>query len=273
MPEINNTASTTYSFAGSGTSQTITSNTLPVNLNTTAGLSLTKSATPMTFSAGDIITYTINITNTSSSYLNGVRIIDNLGSGNLAYVLGSGRLSTSSSSYPVTPIATTPLTFTLQELASGQTMTLTYQAQVIFNLPGTVSAITNNVEGIGYTATGTINGFANETIQKKTESDFSITKSASDYDVYQNQVFDYFIVLENNTDTVANVSFINDNLPSNFNLAAVSLQIGTNPITQLSTSDYSLREGNSLTVPSATGSAITVPANSKTILTLTGSFS
>ena len=163
---INNSASTVYNFNG-GASEIATSNVLPINFQSSSGLTITKTATPTTFSAGDIITYTIKITNNSGSYLTGVRIIDNLGNGNLAYVLSSASLTAGSTTYPVNPVSTSPLTFTLQQLNVGATMTLTYKSQVIFNLPPTVSMITNTVQGIGYTSSGTITGFANTTIQKK----------------------------------------------------------------------------------------------------------
>ena len=175
---INNSASTVYTLGGEPSS-TATSNVLPINYTSTGGLVLTKTSDKNTFSAGEIITYTVTITNSSSSYLNGVRIIDNLGGNNMAYVLSSASLSTSSGSYPVNPISTNPLTFTLQQLAVGATMTLTYKAQVFFNLPSTVSLITNTVQGIGYPYSGTITAYANNTIQKKTESEFSITKSSN----------------------------------------------------------------------------------------------
>lgn len=272
LQTINNSASTVYNFDGS-TSNTATSNVLPINLETSGGLTLTKTASPETFSAGDIITYTVTITNSSASYLNGVRIIDNLGGGNLAYVVSSAKLSTGSSSYSVTPIATSPLTFTLQQLASGATMTLTYKAQVIFNLPSTVSLITNTVQGIGYPYSGTITGYANNTIEKKTESSFSITKSSSVSDVASNQSFNYYITLTNNTSDVANITSITDTLPTNYNLTAVILKIGTGSATTLSSSDYTLSSGNQLVVPSSSGPTITVPANGSTILTLTGNFS
>lgn len=272
MPEINNSASTNYVFEGSSETLSAVSNTLPINFVNTSGLSITKSANPTTFSAGDIISYTINITNSSSKFLNGVRIIDNIGGGNLAYVIGSARLTVGSNTYPVNPVATNPLTFTLQQLGVGATMTLTYRCQVIFNLPSSVSLITNNVEGIGYTATGTVTGFANSTIEKKTESEFSITKSSNVTDVSPNQNFNYYLTLTNNTSTPVNVFSVTDNLPANFNLVSVSLRIGNGPNVTLNASDYTLSNANVFVLPSTTGPIITVPANSSTLITITGNF-
>lgn len=269
---INNNASVVYTLEGASSSTAI-SNVLPINYTASGGLTLTKTSDKTTFSAGEIITYTVSITNSSSSYLNGVRIIDNLGGNNLAYVLSSATLTTSSGSYPVTPIATNPLTFTLQQLASGASMTLTYKAQVIFNLPTTVSVITNTVQGIGYPYSGTITGYANNSIQKKTESGFFITKSSSLTDVSTNQTFNYYITLTNNTSSLATITSISDNLPSNFNLTASSIKIGSGAVTSLLATDYTISASNELVVSSVGGADITVPANSTTILTLTGNFS
>ena len=269
---INNSASTVYTLGGEPSS-TATSNVLPINYTSSGGLILTKTSDKNTFSAGDIITYTITIKNNSSSYLNGVRIIDNLGGNNLAYVLSSASLSTGSGSYPVNPISTNPLTFTLQQLAVGATMTLTYKAQVFFNLPPTVSLITNTVQGIGYPYSGTITAYANNTIQKKTESDFSITKSSNLTDVSSGQSFNYYITLKNNTSSAASISSITDDLPNNYNLTSARIKIGNNPAVTLIGTDYTLSPNNLLNVTSVGGSNITVPANSSTILTLTGNFS
>ena len=266
---INNSANTTYSFSGSSDTFSASSNILPINLASSSGLIITKTASPETFVAGDIINYTITITNSSANYLNGVRIIDNLGGGNLAYVLSSATLQ-STSTYPVTPVSTNPLTFTLQQLPVGSTMTLRYKAQVIFNLPPSVSMITNNVEGIGYTASGTITGFANSTIERRNSSEFSITKTANVTDVNPRQTFNYYITLSNNTSTDASPVSITDNLPANFTLISAGLKIGSGPVTQLLATDYTLSSSNVFSLPSSTGPVVSVPANGTTIVTLTG---
>ena len=269
---ITNQGSTTYQFAGSTDTLTTTSNTNEVVLEDFQGLSITKNSNVSEFSAGEIITYTIRITNNSSQFLNGVRIIDNLGNGTLAYVLGSARLTTSTETYPVTPISTNPLTFTLQQLNVGATMTLTYNTQVIFNLPSTVQTITNTVQGIGYTSTGTITGFASNTIQKKTNDAFVISKSSSQTNVLPNQIFSYSLTLTNGTDTTATISSISDQLPSNFVVTSVQLRIGNTSVIELSSSDYTINGTNLITIPSITGPSITVPANGITVVTINGYF-
>jgi len=270
---ITNDAEATYQFDGSSDTLSTMSNINSIVLQDNTGLTLTKVASPTEFLAGDIITYTITITNNSSKFLNGVRIIDNLGGGNLAYVLGSGRLTIGSLTYAVNPIATNPLTFTLQQLGVGATMTLTYRAQVIFNLPNSVASITNTIQGIGYTSTGTITGGTSATIQKKNSVSISLAKSSSTSSVFENVPFDYFLLLTNNNNVQATVENIVDQLPTNFVLQSVRLRIGNGAETTLNATDYTLTTGNLFTIPSASGPTITVPANGTTRVTITGYFS
>ena len=272
MPStINNDATTTYQFAGSGETGITTSNENSIVLEDSQGLLITKTASPTNFRAGSIITYTVKITNSSGHYLSGVRIIDNLGGGNLAYVVGSGSL-TSTTTYAVSPVATNPLTFTLQQLNAGQSMTLTYKAQVIFNLPSSVSSITNTVQGIGYTSTGTINGFASATISRPNSVSVSSTKSASLSEVFPRQPFSYFITLRNNSGTMATALSTTDQLPANFNLTSVQLRIGSGANVTLNATDYELSSSNLLTIPSASGPIVTIPAGGTSVITINGYF-
>ena len=268
---INNEATTSYQFVGSSNTGTVTSNNHSVVLLDNQGLNITKTATPTTFTPGEIITYTITITNSTGSYLSGVRVIDNLGMGRLAYVVGSGSV-TSTSTYAVSPVATSPLTFTLQQLNVGQSMTLTYRAQVIFNLPPTVSTITTTVRAIGYTSTGTVEGFSSSTIVRESLTTISSTKSSSDNEILPRQPFSYYIRLANGTDTNATATETIDNLPDNFVLTSVELKIGDGQTQTLNATDYEVLSGNVVTVPSLTGPIVTVPAGSVTVITINGYF-
>ena len=270
MPStITNEATTTYQFDGSTEINTVSSNQNVVILQDNTGLVISKTGTPNTFLAGDIITYTVEITNASASFLNGVRIIDNIGGGNLAYVVGSASLTVGTLTYPVTPVATNPLTFTLQQLNVGQSMRLTYRMQVIFNLPSDVESITNSVRGIGYTSTGTIEGADSFTIQKKTNEGVTLTKTASVTDVLPSVNFSYFLTIENNTTTGARALAITDQLPTNFVVTSVELE-NLGGTTTLDPSDYTLTPGNQLTVPSAIGPVVLIPAGGSVTITING---
>ena len=267
---VTNQTTAEYVLDGSSEILNAQSNEHDVVLQDIQGITLIKTSNTNTFNAGQIITYTVQITNNSSQFFNGVRIIDNLGGGNLAYVVGSASLTVGSLTYPVTPVATNPLTFTLQELNVGGTMTLRYNCQVIFNLPATVNNITNTVQGIGYTSTGTVTGFASRTITRTPSSNLTLTKGSTLTSVLPNQVFSYILTFTNNTTGIISLSSVTDQLPSNFVITNISYRIGNGSTTSLTSSDYTLTGTNFLTIPSGTGPNISVPANSSTIITITG---
>ena len=267
---VTNSTSTEYQFSGSSDVLTAQSNVHDVILQDPTGITLSKTSNTNSFVVGQIITYTVEITNNSSQFFNGVRIIDNLGGGNLAYVLGSATLTVGSLTYPVTPISTNPLTFTLQELNVGSTMILRYNCQVIFNLPSSVNNITNTVQGIGYTSTGTITGFATNTISRNSSQELEISKGSTLSSVLPNQVFSYLITITNNTSTSATLNTVTDQLPGNFVITNISVKVGTNPTINLSESDYVLSSTNNLTIPSPIGPTLTVPSNGETLITITG---
>lgn len=273
MATITNQGSASYQFENSGEIMTVSSNENQLTLNNSTGLTITKTSSPDTFLPGDIITYTVQITNNSNQYLTGVRIIDNLANNNLAYVLGSGKLTVGTLTYPVAPISTNPLTFTLQQLNVGQSMTLTYDAQVIFNLPSSIQSLTNTVEGIGYTSTGTINGFDNNTIQKKTNGDVTLSKSASRDSVFPMQNLDYNLTISNGTTSNIFSTVLRDRLPSNFVVTAVCLRTSDGTNIQLSPSDYTIDSTNFITISSFNGSNIMVPSGSIATATISGYFS
>lgn len=268
---INNDASASYQFVGSSNTGNVTSNTLSIELLDSQGLNVVKTANPSTFTSGEIVTYTITITNSTGSFLSGVRVIDNLGMGNLSYVVGSASV-TSTTTYAVSPVATNPLTFTLQQLNVGQSMTLTYRAQVNFNLPSSVGSITNTVRAIGYTSTGTVQGFSSDTISREVSESILISKSSNVTEVLPRQPLSYFVTLTNGTETNATATEIVDSLPQNFVLTSVELKIGNNPNQTLNGTDYEISSANVLTVPSLTGPIVTIPAGGVSVLTINGYF-
>ena len=149
-------------------------------------------------------------------------------------------------------------------------MTLTYKAQVVFNLPTTITEITNSVEGIGYTSSGTVTGFTNSTITRNSTSTVEIAKSASASTVVPNQSFTYFLTISNGESEEVTVSNITDQLPSAFTVTSLKMKVGTATETTLVSSDYTLSPSKELVVTKVNGSSITVPANGTTVLSITG---
>ncbi len=272
MSTINNEASATYTFAGDASQFTSNSNISSINLEALSGLTVTKVPNPTSFVAGEIVTYTLTISNTSGNFLTGVRVVDDLGGGNLAYVVGSANLKTLSTSYPVTPSATSPLTFVLQELNVGQTMTLTYKAQVIFSLPSSVSTITNSAKVTGYTASGTVEGSATSLINKRTSMSLAIAKTSSVLTVTPNQSFDYILTINNPSIATSTIVNIVDQLASSYVLSGITIKIGSGSAISLVPSDYTFTSGKLLTITSLSGSPMVIPASTSAIVTINGYF-
>ncbi len=272
MATITNQATCEYHILGESETNTAESNVNEITLQAAGRLDLVKIAAPTQFVAGDIINYSVKITNNSTTYLSGVRIIDNLGGGNLAYVVGSGRVTANGSSYAVNPVATNPLTFTLQQLNIGQTITLVYKCQVIFNLPSTVTSITNQVQGIGYTSTGTITGNASSTITRRINTSLTMTKTASLTNVQPGQNFDYRLTFTNPSDDIYQLAGVADQLPNGFVLNSITSKEGSSSPVTLTSSDYTLSSGNLLAIVTAAGSPIYVPSHGSTLITINGHF-
>ena len=269
-----NKATVNYKFSGSTNTYTNNSNVSTVELKAENGISITKTSQSTTFVPGGTINYVVTIKNTGTSWFSGVRIIDNLSdAGYLTYVSGSALLYYNSQYVAPEIASTNPLIFTLSPLSSGQTMILSYTCKVPSNISSTVNSITNSVEGIGYTYNAKVTGYSSYTVTRSSVANLTITKSASSTSVSPGEIYNYTLTLSNQGTTMANVSSLVDELPSNFTISSIKLKIGSGSTTTLSNSDYILDSNNKLTIPSGTGPSITVPANGTTVVTITGSLS
>ena len=278
MANIMNTATVNFSFAGSTEDYSETSNITTINVREENGLLIEKTAQVSTYAPGSIITYVLDIENTGTNNFTGVRITDDLsGQGYLYYVLGSAILYYNGEAQSPQIVSTDPLVFTLPPLASGESMVLSYSAQVSFSLPQSINYITNTANGIGYTTSGEVGGSGSAIIHRSEAANLSITKSSSENQVNVGESFNYYITLNNSGDTVANVNSITDSFQEYFVINTVSLKIGSGPNTTLLNTDYTIDSTNTLTVPSNSGPTITVPAassggNGTTVITVNGYF-
>ncbi|MBQ7466886.1 MAG: DUF11 domain-containing protein [Clostridia bacterium] len=278
MAEIMNNATVNFTFSGSSEEFSETSNTTTVTLNNGGNLSITKTAQQDTYVPGGTVTYIVTITNNGPYWFSGVRLTDDLsGNGYLTYVNGSALLYINGQALSPQIASTSPLVFTLSPLSVGESMVLTYTCRVPLNIAPNVDSITNTASGIGYTFDSTAEDSDSVTITRSESANLSINKTSSESNVNVGQTFSYFITLTNSGNSVANVSSIVDDFPSNFQISSVSLKIGSGPNNLLNSSDYTISPSNVLTVPSATGPSITVPAvsggtNGTTVLTITGNF-
>lgn len=126
---LNNTANLTYTPPG-GISPTTTSASGSTTVQPSpASLSGSKSASPASIPPGGIVTYTVNATNTGGQGTTAFNIADALPTG-LTYVPNSATaiIGSASSDVSVTGTTTAPIFTTAQQLAPGQSATLTFQA-------------------------------------------------------------------------------------------------------------------------------------------------
>lgn len=271
--QVSNQASVNYTFSGSPTSITESSNVNIITLLDQNSLTLNKYTQDTTFTPGGTVTYFVDITNTGTQYFTGVRIVDDLPN-YLTYIPGTAILYINGQALAAQVASTNPLTFTLSPLAGGNSMILSYVVRVSASIPSSVTSLTNTANGIGYAAMGEATDSSSTTITRSSSANLTITKTASTSQVNYNEVFSYTITLTNSGLTNAEVNNIIDQLPTNFNISSITLKIGNNQTT-LSPSEYVITSTNELTIPSATGPTIIVPASSSSgdgtaVVTITG---
>lgn len=173
----------------------------------------TKTATPSTYRAGEVVTYIVTLLNGGASPVSGLTVTDDLGayaSGGqtlvpLDYIDGSARYFTNGVPQADPAVETqNGLVISGLDIPAGGNATLVYRARINGFAPlGAESEITNTatVTGSGIVTPVT----ASETITSEDSAELSITKSVTPSTVTENGRLTYTFVIENNgnTDAVA----------------------------------------------------------------------
>ena len=243
-------------------------------------ISATKTATPSTYRAGDVITYVVTLLNGGTAAVNGLTVTDDLG----AYVSGEQTLVPldyigDSVRYfangvpQANPTAEggAPLVISGLNVPAGGNATLVYRARANGYAPlGTESEITNTVN---VTGTGIVNPVtATETINSEDSAELSITKSVTPATVTENGQLTYTFVIENsgNTEAVATDNLV---VTDTFNPILSSLAVTFEGETWTEGENYTYNEttgefatvAGQITVPAATystdasGAVTTIP--------------
>ena len=278
MAETTNQAIANYSFSGSTEINSSTSNVSYVTLNDEGSIRISKTSDSTTFVPGSTVTFYVTITNTGSLFFSGVRLTDDLtGTGYLTYIPGSAKLYINGQWLSAQVVSTNPLVCTLSQLSPSASYVLMYSCNVSSQIPASVTSLTNRATGIGYTFNSTVTNSDSLTLTRASATDLVVTKTASSSSVNMGESFNYIIELVNQNNLQANISSLTDQLPENFTLSRITIQIGNGSVVVLRTGDYTLSTTNLLTLPAGTGPVITVPGNNsgesnKTIITLSGYF-
>jgi len=278
MAEILNSANVSYTFAGAGSSTEVSSNVTQTNVTYSSSIEITKMALSSGFVPGENLSFMLRITNTGSDSLTNIVVTDNLGVGSdpsrqeivpLEYVVGSAAISDDNAPWtPISPTSTSPLTFNINNMESGEVVEITYTAQVLGSF--SASTITNTAsvtaEGVG----GEVADSAESTVSEASYAHLVVEKEGSSDDISTGEPFTYTITITNSGNIDATGIVVTDYIPSDFLLESVEMiQNGTTtPLTPVT--DYTLQDGL-LTIP-ASGSSLSFvisPAGSSTNESLT----
>ncbi len=265
---LNNQASIRYNYSGAGTG-TAVSNTVTTNLLDRYTLAATKTPLSSTFRPGENVTYVIRVENNGSGDLYNVTIADDLGGGAdtpLVYNPASLRAYVDSIPVTISPVVQGgTLTAVLPApLPAGTAAILVYTAQVRPDVDFTLQSITNTVavSANGGSAAGpavTVTPSPTATLLRDSYAEVTLYKEADKQSVMAGEPLTYTFTLTNQGNQAADSVTLTDQLPTGFSVTQVSVSAG-GATTVLAPGDYTVAADNTITIPSTTGKAITVPA-------------
>ncbi len=265
---LNNQASIRYNYSGAGTG-TAVSNTVTTNLLDRYPLAATKTPLSSTFRPGENVTYVIRVENNGSGDLYNVTIADDLGGGAdtpLVYNPASLRAYVDSIPVTISPVVQGgTLTAVLPApLPAGTAAILVYTAQVRPDVDFTLQSITNTVAvtANGGSAAGpavTVTPSPTATLLRDSYAEVTLYKEADKQSVMAGEPLTYTFTLTNQGNQAADSVTLTDQLPTGFSVTQVSVSAG-GATTVLAPGDYNVAADNTITIPSTTGKAITVPA-------------
>ncbi len=258
---LENQANISYLYDGVTSALAATSNTATTTLADACSVSVTK--TPLNAEArnGDNVSYIVRVENTGSTALTGVTLSDNLGAGTLVYAPASLRVYVNSTPVAVTPTTTVgTLAFTLPgNLQPGDIIIAVYNARV--NFTGDTSVNTVTVTGTGLNqAACQVSETATSTINAESYADLTIYKTSSAENINSGDTLSYTFTILNSGNIPATNVVLTDDLPSEFTINSVSATTNGVTTAYLPT-EYTVDTlTNTITLPNATGTEITVPA-------------
>lgn len=260
MPSIENFA--TVSYTSGGIAETKVSNVAEIALESAVGF--TKISVGSTYRDGSVVTYILTVTNSSGSAISGSTITDNLGT----YVFGTSELT------PLTYVAPAVLLINGQDVSAQLTIDTSVAGSLSFSLPSIPAGATANViynaqaneyaplalaSSITNTSTfestsGCAESTASATVTVASAANVSIIKQMSPNPVICGEAITYSIKIYNYGNTAAENVVLTDD----FNPVPANVTVSRDG-TLLLGSDYTYLDGT-LTVPSATATAVSVPA-------------
>lgn len=279
MAQITNSASASYSYGTSGSSNS-TSNTVTAELLEEYAISATKYAINQTFRPGGTVTYAVQVTNSGTSPLYAITVSDDLEATNeLTYLDGSAYIWTGETFSLITPSSTNPLTFILDNsLASGDSIFIVFSAVVSTELTEGTTTIENNaiVTGREGSSTGTeirVDPDPSATITLEDYANLEIVKTISTTQITSGDEFSFTLDITNTGNISATGIVLTDVLPDGFSVSSITETNG-GTTTALESSDYSVDTStNTLSISSVQGETISLDADAEITVVITGTIS
>lgn len=250
-----------------GTQTSIVSNMTSTDLEIVYGLEVSHGASPVTYTNGDTIVYTVVLRNTGSGTLVLPTVTVDLGGGALNYVEGSATaflyVNGDVTEYPFA-VTGGSVTFNFSEpIPAGGIVILVYSATVEEGAVDTIvsTAVGSASEGV---ATGPV--ISDSDTATITRVPLTILKSAPASASVGDTISYQFTITNNTADFIALDQLI-DQLPEQFSLTAVTFTVNGNTSPLNEGSDYTLVNGL-LTIDPA--QSFILPAGDTVIVTVTG---
>lgn len=259
MPSIENFA--TVSYTSGGITETKISNIAEISVESAVGF--TKTSLGSTYADNSVLTYILTVTNSSGSVISGSTITDNLGT----YVFGASELTPLeyvapavllingqdvSAQLGVDSSTQGSLVFTIPTIPAGATANIIYKAQVNDFAPLSLNSTivnTSTFESNSECADTT----ASATVSVANAANIQIIKQMCPNPVICGDTITYTIRIYNYGNTAAENVVLTDD----FNPAPANITVSRDGVLLLGT-DYTYLAGT-LTVPSASGTTVTVP--------------
>ena len=259
MPSIENFA--TVSYTSGGITETKVSNIAEISVESAVGF--TKTSVGNTYNDNSILTYILTVTNSSGSEITGSTITDNLGT----YTFGATELTPLeyvapavllingqdvSAQLGVDSSVQGALTFTIPSIPAGATANIIYKAQVNDFAPLAIDSTIVNTSTFESNSE-CADTSASSTVSVANMANIQIIKQMCPNPVICGDTITYTIKIYNYGNTAAENVVLTDD----FNPAPTNITVSRDGVLLLGT-EYTYVDGT-LTVPSATGTAVTVP--------------
>ncbi len=239
------TNSATVNFSINGTPQSLSDSvqfTKDTVVTPSDTITLSKQVTPSNAYVGDIVTYTLQVSNPNNNSLNNILIQDTF-STSLHYVAGSAKLNNTAINTNQVNYAGNLLTVSIGSMPANTTWTIKYHATA--NTTGSLnnSAFASSDSAISLTDNAIVN-ITTRPIIVPSVSPLALSKEANTQLAKLGDIVKYTLSIKNPNNKAITDAKLIDNLPSELSYVLGSAQLNSVPITTISSESLAFKIGN-----------------------------